>query len=284
MTQHVSQGPAEPPAQRQGRDGLPAHLQGRLLLRRRGRELRPARRGRATAPGPIRRSTPSAAAASASSSALPDSQLLMLIMTEKGLNAVLDSQIKLGANAGIAVATLGAGIGGSTTTAVGADIVGLRRVARPVRRRGAGRQRDVDVDTTGTKRYYGQPFAARQTRHADAGQQSRRRSAARPADPVRHKDRGAHRRARRRAAASARLCAGLSGLPAIRQAPVTQPAPALGRQPHQALLHPQYRLDRLVRRRRCRSERCLAGHPRKPAGSAPRPCGHVPSQAHAGKP
>ena len=54
---------------------------------------------------------------------IADNQLLMLIMTEKGLNAVLDSQIKLGANAGIAIATIGAGIQGSTTAAVGPDIV-----------------------------------------------------------------------------------------------------------------------------------------------------------------
>ena len=54
---------------------------------------------------------------------ISDSQLIMMVLTEKGLNALLDSQIKLGANAGIAIATLGAGIQGSTTTAVGADIV-----------------------------------------------------------------------------------------------------------------------------------------------------------------
>ncbi len=54
---------------------------------------------------------------------IEDNQLLMLIMTERGLNAVLDSQVKLGANASVAVATIGAGIQGSTTTAVGADIV-----------------------------------------------------------------------------------------------------------------------------------------------------------------
>src|SRR3954454_3427091 len=54
---------------------------------------------------------------------IQDSQLLMLIMTEKGLNAVMDSQFKFGGTAGIAVATIGAGIQGSTTAAVGADIL-----------------------------------------------------------------------------------------------------------------------------------------------------------------
>ena len=54
---------------------------------------------------------------------IEDNQLLLLIMTQKGLNATLDSQFKFGANAGIAVATYGAGVQGSTTTAVGADII-----------------------------------------------------------------------------------------------------------------------------------------------------------------
>src|SRR5271166_4035466 len=52
-----------------------------------------------------------------------DNELLLLILTQKGLNAVLDHQFKFGADASIAVATLGAGIEGSTTAAVGADIV-----------------------------------------------------------------------------------------------------------------------------------------------------------------
>lgn len=52
-----------------------------------------------------------------------DSQLIMMIMTERGLNAVLDSQFKLGADAQLTVATLGAGIEGATTAALGADVV-----------------------------------------------------------------------------------------------------------------------------------------------------------------
>ena len=51
-----------------------------------------------------------------------DSQVLMLIMNDKALNAVLDSQFKFGADASIAVATIGAGIAGATTGALGADI------------------------------------------------------------------------------------------------------------------------------------------------------------------
>ena len=92
---------------------------------------------------------------------IADSQLMMLIMTEKGLNAVLDSQIKLGANAGIAVATLGAGIQGSTTTAVGADIVAFaasRGLFGGIALEGSV----MSADTGWNRAYFGQPFAARQ--------------------------------------------------------------------------------------------------------------------------
>jgi lipid-binding SYLF domain-containing protein len=54
---------------------------------------------------------------------IQDAQFVMMIMTEKGLRAVLDSQFKFGADASLAVATIGAGIQGSTTGALGADIV-----------------------------------------------------------------------------------------------------------------------------------------------------------------
>ena len=92
---------------------------------------------------------------------IEDNQLLMLIMTRHGLNAVLDSQIKLGANAGIAVATLGAGVQGSTTAAVGADIV----VFAYSRGLFGGISLDGSIMSTRTDwnvSYYGQPFAARQ--------------------------------------------------------------------------------------------------------------------------
>jgi SH3 domain-containing YSC84-like protein 1 len=87
--------------------------------------------------------------------------LFMMILTEKGLNAVLDSQIKLGLNAGIAIATLGAGIGGSTTAAVGADIVAFsssRGLFGGVALEGSVMSTDSPADQT----YYGQPLGARQ--------------------------------------------------------------------------------------------------------------------------
>jgi lipid-binding SYLF domain-containing protein len=92
---------------------------------------------------------------------IADNQLMMLILTEHGLNAVLDSQIKLGANAGIAIATLGAGIQGSTTTAVGADIVAFsasRGLFGGVALEGSV----MSSQTPWNQSYYGQPYGARQ--------------------------------------------------------------------------------------------------------------------------
>jgi lipid-binding SYLF domain-containing protein len=56
-----------------------------------------------------------------------DSELVFLILTERGLNAVLESQFKIGADAGVAVATVGAGVEGDTTAALRADIVAFSR-------------------------------------------------------------------------------------------------------------------------------------------------------------
>lgn len=92
---------------------------------------------------------------------IQDSQLFMLIMTQKGLNAVLDSQIKLGANASIAVATLGAGIQGSTTAAVGADIVAFsanRGLFGGIALEGSV----MSTQTEWNQSYYNHPYAARQ--------------------------------------------------------------------------------------------------------------------------
>jgi len=51
------------------------------------------------------------------------SQIIFIILTEKGLHAVLDSKFKFGAEAGVTMVAIGAGIEGATTAAAGADIV-----------------------------------------------------------------------------------------------------------------------------------------------------------------
>ncbi len=56
---------------------------------------------------------------------LQDSETMMIIMTDRGLRAIMDNQFTLGADAGIVFVQWGAGVQGATTTAVGADIVGF---------------------------------------------------------------------------------------------------------------------------------------------------------------
>ncbi len=52
-----------------------------------------------------------------------ESEMIMFIMTERALNALMTDKFKIGANAGIAVATLGSTVEGATTANVGADII-----------------------------------------------------------------------------------------------------------------------------------------------------------------
>jgi lipid-binding SYLF domain-containing protein len=58
---------------------------------------------------------------------IQDAEILLIVLTEKGLHALVDSQFKFGANAGIAIATFGGGVEGLTTAALHADIVAFQR-------------------------------------------------------------------------------------------------------------------------------------------------------------
>jgi lipid-binding SYLF domain-containing protein len=58
---------------------------------------------------------------------LQDSEVMMMILTDRGLRAIMDDQFKLGADAGATFVEWGGGIEGATTGAVGADIVGFTR-------------------------------------------------------------------------------------------------------------------------------------------------------------
>jgi SH3 domain-containing YSC84-like protein 1 len=92
---------------------------------------------------------------------IQDSQLLLLIMTERGLNAVMDSQVRLGANVSVAVASVGGGVQGATTAAVGADILAFaeaRGLFGGVSLDGGVMSARIDENQA----YYGQPLAARQ--------------------------------------------------------------------------------------------------------------------------
>lgn len=54
---------------------------------------------------------------------LEQSEMVMFIMSPKALDAVLRDQFKIGAEAGLAVVTLGSNVEAATTAAAGADIV-----------------------------------------------------------------------------------------------------------------------------------------------------------------
>jgi len=53
---------------------------------------------------------------------LESTAVLFIIMSDKGLHAMLDNQFKFGADTGVTVLIVGAGVGASTTSNLGADI------------------------------------------------------------------------------------------------------------------------------------------------------------------
>jgi lipid-binding SYLF domain-containing protein len=90
-----------------------------------------------------------------------NAQVMMLIMTNGGLNALLSSQVKLGADAGLTVATIGAGANASMSTAYNADILTLSK--------SQGLYGGVSVsgsvfgqDNNAEQAYYGAPLDSRQ--------------------------------------------------------------------------------------------------------------------------
>ena len=57
------------------------------------------------------------------------SEIVFIIRTEKGLNAILDHRFKFGAEAGVTLVAVGIGLEGASTAAVGADIVAFSNSA-----------------------------------------------------------------------------------------------------------------------------------------------------------
>ena len=91
---------------------------------------------------------------------IQDSEFMMMILTDKGLNAVLDSQFKIGGDVSIAIADMGAGVAGSTTAAAGADIVAFSKTRGLFA--GASLQGSLmSVRSEWNRAYYGQDLAAR---------------------------------------------------------------------------------------------------------------------------
>jgi lipid-binding SYLF domain-containing protein len=92
---------------------------------------------------------------------IQDSEMMILILTPKGLASVMDAQFRFGGDASLAFATLGGGVEGATTPALGADIV----VAAKSRGLFAGVSLQGTSMTTKTdwdQAYYGRALAARQ--------------------------------------------------------------------------------------------------------------------------
>jgi lipid-binding SYLF domain-containing protein len=58
---------------------------------------------------------------------MQDAEVAFLIMTQRGLTAIMDSQLKLGADAAATFVDLGGGVEGATTMAFNADVVGFSR-------------------------------------------------------------------------------------------------------------------------------------------------------------
>jgi lipid-binding SYLF domain-containing protein len=92
---------------------------------------------------------------------IQDAQFIMMILTDKGLSAVMDNQFKIGGDASVAVATFGAGVQGDTTAGLGADIVAFT-LARGLYG-GISLQGSVMAPRTEwNQAYYGQAMGARQ--------------------------------------------------------------------------------------------------------------------------
>jgi SH3 domain-containing YSC84-like protein 1 len=87
---------------------------------------------------------------------IQDAAVVMMIMHQSALRAVMDSQVRLGADASVALVTLGAGIEGATTTALNADIVAVAKTRGLFA--GISLQGSVmNADSSDDQAYYGQP-------------------------------------------------------------------------------------------------------------------------------
>lgn len=54
-------------------------------------------------------------------------QILLVVMTEKGLNSLMSDQLKFGADASVAVGTIGGGVGASSAGSLGADFIAFAK-------------------------------------------------------------------------------------------------------------------------------------------------------------
>lgn len=85
-----------------------------------------------------------------------ESEMMMFVMTDRALQALMRDKFEIGANAGLAIATLGSTVEGGTTAAAGADIVvwaSSSGAYAGISLQGTVVSADLDED----RRYYGRP-------------------------------------------------------------------------------------------------------------------------------
>ena len=92
---------------------------------------------------------------------IQDLSVMMVVRTERGLSALMDSQFTVGADLGVSVASFGANLAGGTTAAGGADIVSVARA------RGLFLGASLEGSLLATRSqwnmaYYGEDLSARQ--------------------------------------------------------------------------------------------------------------------------
>ncbi len=88
-----------------------------------------------------------------------ESEMIMFIMSERALHALMANKFEIGANAGIAVATLGSTVAGATTTNGGPDIIvwaSSSGAYAGISLAGTLVQPNGDMDAA----YYGQPLTS----------------------------------------------------------------------------------------------------------------------------
>ncbi len=100
---------------------------------------------------------------------IQDSEVIFIVLSDNGLQALLNSQFKFGADASIAVATLGGGVSGDTTTALRADIVAFAQSRGLFAGLSLGGTM-ISQRNDWNQSYYGQPFSAQQIVLSNQGQ------------------------------------------------------------------------------------------------------------------
>jgi lipid-binding SYLF domain-containing protein len=88
-----------------------------------------------------------------------ESEMVLFIMSDRALNALMQDKFKIGANAGIAVATLGSTVEGATTANAGADIIVWASSSGAY----AGLSLDgsvIEPDHSADTSYYGRPVTS----------------------------------------------------------------------------------------------------------------------------